>query len=392
MRKISLFLILFALCAIPVRAQEPDPELQEMLADIKAMIDDFEAIIPYHDSANHFSIMQVYSNDETRFLRVTMDLEVGQLTKDADWYLHYMTHNPLWDLRPLIKYEYTLRVAVRLPQKEKDSRGVAAFSFGPVELAEALMPPLDQQARTYIAGLARHIAKTLPHTIGPGETMVACRYNDSARVMTTVYQYGMEGWPEVRKYLAENMDQVRKDRAMDLVYDTVNHLAFVSYKGGVTLRHVYRNETGTDSLVMSIQPWMWKTVFERGAAGIDDPVINLRIIADEVQSTCPAAVDAYTTLLDCQFDTATLVLHYTYSTKMKIDERGKKASPHASKTTVSRQSLEEGIRQAYRTGQGRRMAGHIIQAGATVEYEYRQPQGKPVTIRVTPQQLGDIIR
>ena len=190
MKKISLFLILFALWAIPVRAQESDPELQEMLADIKTVIDDFEAIIPYHDSVNHFSIMQVYSNDETRFLRVTMDLEVGQLTKDADWYLHYMTHNPLWDLRPLIKHEYTLRVAVQLPQKEKDSKGVAAFSFGPVELAEALMPPLDQQARTYIAGLARHIAKTLPHTIGPGETMVACRYNDSARVMTTVYQYG----------------------------------------------------------------------------------------------------------------------------------------------------------------------------------------------------------
>ena len=46
MRKISLFLILFALCAIPVRAQEPDPELQEMLADIKTVIDDFEAITP----------------------------------------------------------------------------------------------------------------------------------------------------------------------------------------------------------------------------------------------------------------------------------------------------------------------------------------------------------
>ena len=86
------------------------------------------------------------------------------------------------------------------------------------------------------------------------------------------------------------------------------------------------------------------------------------------------------------------MLHYTYSTKMKIDERGKKAGSHASKNTVSRRSLEEGIRQAYRTGQGRRMAAHIIQAGATVEYEYRQPQGKPVTIRVTPQQLGDIIR
>ena len=71
MKKISLFLILFALWAIPVRAQEPDPELQEMLADIKTVLDDFEAIIPYHDSVNHFSIMQVYSNDETRFLRVT---------------------------------------------------------------------------------------------------------------------------------------------------------------------------------------------------------------------------------------------------------------------------------------------------------------------------------
>lgn len=392
MRKISLFLMLFALWVIPMRAQEPDPELQEMLADIESVVNDFNAILPYHDTANHFSIMQVYSNEEIRFLRVTMDLEVGQMTKEADWYLHYLTHNPLWDLRPLVKHEFTLRVAVQLPQKEKDTRGVAAFSFGPVELAEALMPPLDQQARIYIAGLARHINKTLPHVIGEGETMVTCRYNDSARVMTTVYQYGMEGWPEVRQYLTESMDEVRKDRAMALVYDTVNHLAFVSYKGGVTLRHVYRNEAGTDSLVMSIQPWMWKTVFERGAAGIDDPVLNLRIIADEVSSTCPVAVDAYTTLQDCRFDTATLVLQYTYSTKMKIDEGGKKGGSRASKTTVSRKSLEEGIRQAYRSGQGRRMAGHIIQAGATVEYEYRQPQGKPVTIRVTPEQLGDIIR
>ena len=196
---------------------------------------------------------------------------------------------------------------MQLPQKEKDSRGVAAFSFGPVELAEALMPPLpDQQARTYIAGTGTPYRQdAAPHdwTRGDYGRLPLQRFGTGDDHSLPVWHGGMARGAQIPR---REHGRGAQGRAMDLVYDTVNHLAFVSYKGGVTLRHVYRNETGTDSLVMSIQPWMWKTVFERGAAGIGDPVINLRIIADEVQSTCPSAVDAYTTLLDCRFDTATL--------------------------------------------------------------------------------------
>ena len=99
------------------------------------------------------------------------------------------------------------------------------------------------------------------------------------------------------------MDWVRKDRAAALVMDTANHLAFVSYKGDITLRHVYRDERHTDSVEMTIAPWMWKTVYERGAK-LNDNFSQIQMIADEMNGLCPSRVDDHTVLNSCVFDTA----------------------------------------------------------------------------------------
>ena len=101
------------------------------------------------------------------------------------------------------------------------------------DILKALQPPLWQQAREFIGAYARHVASTLPHVTGEGETMVDCRYDEASRVMTTTFEYAGMYWPDVRQYLEENMGAVRKERALALVADTATSLAFAAYKGDV---------------------------------------------------------------------------------------------------------------------------------------------------------------
>lgn len=378
MKRIN-YLMLVALIgalSLPVAAQDED------FSRLYALEKDIKAIIPYYDAENHLSISHVTMDADLRFFRLTFDLEVGQEVQDADWYLNYIAHNDLWDISPVADYGFYLRLAVKLPKGKTKGEGTAAFHYSPADLRAVLAPPLPVQARTFIAGLARHMNSQLPHVTGEGETMVGCRYDDSARVMTFTYDYSADHWPEVRQYIVENMDYVRKDRAASLVMDTVNHLAFVSYTGEVALRHVYRNEQHTDSVEMVIVPWMWEMVFGQGAAGSGGKMQKVQVVADEIDRQCPSRVDSTTTLVSCRLDTVARTMTYRYEvseTMMQSLEKDKSVM----------QSLHRAVERAFLSQEGRRLAGYLKEAGVSVEYLYFSPLSKkPVSIVVPPERLA----
>ena len=381
MRKFRFIVFILTLGWLPLCAQVPD---EESLDDVILLFKTIQSKIPYYDEANRLSIVGVNMNPDNRFLRVELALPKGEQVRDADWYLNYMLHNEKWDMSPLLKHSYDLRLLVKLPKKAEDNSGGAAFNFHPEDLAAALAPPLEVQARTFAASLARRVNSTLPHATGEGETMVECRYDEAKRVMTTVYEYRQDHWPEVRQYVMDNMDWVRKDRAAALVMDTANHLAFVSYKGDITLRHVYRDERHTDSVEMTIAPWMWKTVYERGAK-LNDNFSQIQMIADEMNSQCPSRVDDHTVLNSCVFDTAARQLIYTYklsNSSMRSLRRDKR----------QREQLAYAIKQAYISGEGRRLATHLVEADVSVAYHYLSDStDSPVSILVTPSELKQIL-
>ncbi len=379
MKRNSLIIFLLAWLFMPVGVRSQDTNM----SDIYRLADSVRSAIPYYDSENHISLMHVLVNSDRRFLRLTFDLEVGQLVKEADWYLDYVAHHLKWDFSPLANKGFELRVAVNLPKTDEKASKTAAFTFYPSDLQQVFGQDLDVQARVYLAGLAKHINSTLPHLIGDGEIMYSCHYDEDAKVMTTTYQYTPETWPEIKQYITQNIDIVRKDRAMALATDTVNHLAFVAYKGGVTLRHVYRGQGTADSVVMTISPWMWRTVFEQGSGDEADAKHHLLVIAGQVKAQCPIVADANTTLTDCTFDTLSGIFSYTYQ-----------LTPQAAKQLSAKdalKSLRHDIEKAFHSNQGRKLAQYIISAHAQIQYTYISSSAEPLKVVFTSDELKKII-
>lgn len=362
-----LLLLLLLLFAARLSAQSPKADtlvaVDSGLADVLRLVGTMQDLLPYYDSANHFTMTFVYVNPDSRFIRVQLEPEVDQMVKEADWYLDYFAHHDRWDITPLVENEYVLRVMLRLPKTHEKSSGQAAFSFTPEDMARALAPPIEVQARTFVAGLARHMNSRLPHAIGDGEVMAGVRYDSVSRTMTTVYEYDAVHWPQTRDYVLRNLDRVRKDRAAALVMDTANHLAFVSYKGGVTLRHVYCDVRHTDSVEMVIEPWMWETVFENSGPNFNNAMARVRTIADEVKRQCPSQVDGLTRMVDCRLDTVARRLTYVYElaeVSLQNLEENKKAQ----------EALRASVYKVFTTTEGRRLAEYMIEAGVSVEYKY----------------------
>lgn len=205
MKRISLLLIVLTLLWL-VRAQEPD--LDE-LADLIELGQTIKGLIPYYDKENHMSLVGVNLNHDGRFLRIEYAMEKGYDVKEADWYLDYLCHNELWDVSPLLYHQYDLRMLIKLPVAEKINGGSAAFNFTPEDIRNSLAPSLEEQARTFVASLARRINSRLPHQVGENEVMAKCMYDGAKNAMTTVYLYPDGYWPEVKQYVQENMDLVR---------------------------------------------------------------------------------------------------------------------------------------------------------------------------------------
>lgn len=382
MKWLSICLLFWALICQPLSAQEPVAD--EDFSDVEELAATLKGMVPYYDEESHLSLTGVILNLDGRFLRVEFALPKGQLVNEADWYLNYMVRK--WDLQPLLEHAFDLRLLLKHPREPKNPNlGSSAFNFHPEDIQAAIDPPIEDEARTFIASLARRIDSRLPHATGVGETMVECRYDEAGKVMTTVYEYDTQRWPEVRKYVVENMEWVRKDRAADLVMDTANHLAFVAYKGDVVLRHVYRDAGHTDSVEMLIVPWMWKSVFERGSGSYGSAMGQVQSIADELDMRCPMKVDEHTSLERCKLDTAARRLTYEY----RLSDT---AMMELLRSARQQEALTAAVYNSYATDEGRRLASHLVSAGVEVDYHYSSSLGeKPFDITITADELKKIV-
>ena len=342
-------------------------------------------ILPYHDTVNHLTVSSVSVDLDYRLMRFVIKLDEGQVINDANWYLHYMVKHELWNLAPLGESSFELRLMVQTPAMERKGTGGGSYTFKPAEILQALQPPLWQQAREYIGAYARHVASTLPHTVAEGETMVGCRYDAEARVMTTTFEYADGYWPAVKEYVSDNMGAVRKDRARALVADTATSLAFVAYKGDVTLRYVFRSHQGGDSIEMLIPSWMWESVFEPGTGSKSDTLKMVQYIANEVNRQCPTIIDSATTPVSCSLDTIARLMVYTY----RVDEstmHGLKNNPAAL------QSLEQSVERAFHSTAGRAMGKYVVAAGVRVEYRYgTAASAQPITVVMSPSRIREIL-
>lgn len=372
--------LLFAM--VPLTAQPSEDETVWPVIELRSKM---KNILPYHDTVNHLTVKSVSVDMDYRYMRIVIELDKGQSMKDADWYLHYLALHEMWSLAPLGENAFDLRLLVQHEAGERKGSGGGSYSYTPTDILQAFQPPLWQQAREYIAAYARHVASTLPHAVAEGETMVACRYDADARVMTTTFEYADGYWPAVKQYVSDNMGAVRKDRARALVADTATSLAFVAYKGDVTLRYVFRSHQGGDSIEMLIPSWMWESVFEPGTGSKSDTLKMVQYIANEVNRQCPTIIDSTTTLVGCTLDTAARVLVYSYTVEKNAFQRLKQDK-------AAMRSLRLSAEQAFLSTAGRVLGKYVTAAGVRVEYHYRQTIfPKPIVVVFSPQQIKEIL-
>lgn len=378
------FLPVAALMFAALSAQAQDTE--ERLAPVYELRDTLVALIPFHDAGNQLTIQRAMLDVDYKFMRMTIAMDSGAVLQEPDWYLDYLTHHSRWSFVPLGELGFDLHLTVTTPKGKRKGSGGSSYTFTSQDILQALQPPLWQQAREYVGAYARHVASTLPHMTGEGETMAGCRYDEQARVMTTTFDYAAGMWPEVKQYLEENLGAVRKERARALVADTVTSIAFAAYKGDVTLRYVFRSQPRTDSVEMVIPPWMWESVYNPGAGSMSDTLMMIQYIADEVNKQCPTAIDSTTTLASCTFDTAARRMVYTYM----VDESTLR---NLTKSSAALQALQQSVEKAFLSTAGKALGKYVVAAGVRVEYHYvASPSGKPVVVSVMPERIKELLR
>ena len=386
MKKICLIVcIMSSMLLLPPVSLRAQDSWREKVAPVLELRDSLLKLIPYYDEEHHLTLQNVTVDVDYKYMKMTIAMEKGWKVEDVDWYLDYLTHHPRWSMAPLGELGFDLRVLVKTDKNERKASGGGAYTYSYEDILQALQPSLQQQACEFIAAYARHVASTLPHATGEGETMVECRYDEGAKVMTTTFEYGDLLWPEVRKYLEDNYGTVRKERALALVADTATSLAFAAYKGDVTLGYVFRVRTQRDSVVMSIPPWMWESVYNPGSGSMSDTLKMVQHIADEVDRQCPTVIDGVMTLVSCRLDTLSRVLAYTYS----VAEQTMRSLEN---NAAMQQSLREAVERSFHSTAGKVLGKYVTAANVQVEYRYTSPSSQqPVVVSLTPQRIAEIL-
>ena len=368
--------------ACTARAQETEGQ---RLAPVYELRDTLLALVPFHDAEHELTIQRVLLDVDYKIMRMMIALDSGAIIKEADWYLDYLTHHPRWSFVPLGEKGFDLHLTVATAKGKRKASGGGSYTYTAQDILRALQPPLWQQAREYIGAYARHVAGTLPHAVGEGETMVGCRYDEPSRVMTTTFEYSDGMWPEVKEYLEENLGVVRKERARALVADTVTSIAFAAYKGDVTFRYVFRGTGAGDSVEMVIPPWMWESVYNPGVGSMNDTLMMIQYIADEVNKQCPTVIDSATTLASCTLDTAARLMVYTYV----VDESTMRS---LRKNPAALQALQQSVERTFLSTAGKALGKYVAAAGVRVEYRYNTTRsGKPIVVALTPEHIGELL-
>lgn len=372
--------LLFAV--VPLNAQPSEDETVWPVIELRSKM---KNILPYRDTVNHLTVKSVSVDMDYRYMRIVIVLDKGQSMKDADWYLHYLALHEMWSLAPLGENAFDLRLLVQHEAGDRKGSGGGSYNYKPTDILQAFQPPLWQQARDYIGAYARHVASTLPHVTGEGETMVDCRYDEDARVMTTTFEYDVSYWPPVKQYLSDNMGAVRKERAVALVADTATSIAFAAYKGDVTFRYVFRSSGAGDSVEMFIPPWMWESVYNPGSGSMSDTLKMVQYIADEVNKQCPTIIDSATTLVSCKLDTVARLMVYDYL----VD---KATMDNLKNTPAALQALQQSVERAFLSTAGKAMGKYVVAAGVRVEYRYNTIRSnKPIVVALTPERIKELL-
>ena len=256
------FLVLFSARAQMLGVEDITP--------VYDLVKTFKRIIPYRDTANHLTVTHV----------------------------DYLVHHDQWSLQPLADHTFDLRLNLFIKGKAHS----AQYNYTTADLQQALNPPpIEQQARDFMAQVAQRVSEMLPRQINDdGETLVECYYDTAALLFTAVYKYPNALWPDIKEKIEANLDSIRYQLAMHLLDESSGGMGEAAYIGGITMRYRYRDHSRTDSTELLIAPWMWETYLSEASSddvSLMDDMTLLSYIAENVNKECPSPVDSLTTLI-----------------------------------------------------------------------------------------------
>ncbi|MBR1835442.1 MAG: hypothetical protein IJ785_08070 [Bacteroidales bacterium] len=364
----------------------------EDITSVYDLVKTFKRIIPYRDEANHLTITHVFMNTDYRYIKLTVFYDADQ-TIDAETpsrALNYLAHHDLWSLAPLADHTFDLRVVVAVRDKPVGGQ----YNFSTLDLQNALSPPAADLARSFLAKTAQSFSADCPILLSEsGERLSSMVYDSAARMLTAVYEYPDTVWPGIRDYILLNTDAVRRFNAHSLIADTANGFVAAAQVGEVTLQYRYRDYARTDSAEVNIAPWMWESLYDGAPAEVDtgelhslsDTLLMLSLIAEGVSAECPTAVDSFTTMISCIFDSVNRVMTYTY----RVDEL---AMLNIEGNAEAQNSLSQGIQQVLVTDDALPLVQLLLSAQATLVYHYSSPRSRaPLTFTFTPDQLEELM-
>lgn len=374
----------------PLRAQMLGAE---DITPVYDLVKTFKRIIPYYDTASHLAVTHVFMNTDYRyvklFLRYDPDRNITPETRKQ--ILDYLVHHDLWSLQPLADHTFDLRVELAIKDKPVSAR----YDYTTDDLQNALSPPLEQQARDYIAQVVQSIQAELPvHLDEDGQMLVASQYDTAARRITNIYVFPDTIWPPIRDRIVNHPDEVRRTTAQTLLSGAAEGLATAAYLADVTLCYRYGNYSRTDSAEVFIAPWMWETYYNDMDFGLDTAdiiestdtlLILLGMIADDVNKGCPTAVDSLTTMLSCVFDSVNRVLTYTY----RVTEL---AMLNIENNAEAQSQLTAAVEQVLLSDEGRLLTQMLLSARASLVYYYTSPHSQsPLILTFPPARLEELL-
>ena len=372
------FLVLFSARAQMLGVEDITP--------VYDLVKTFKRIIPYRDTANHLTVTHVFMSTDYRYIKLSIAYDSDQVINDSTQsaMLDYLVHHDRWSLQPLADHTFDLRLNLFIKGKAHS----AQYNYTTADLQQALNPPpLEQQARDFMAQVAQRVSEMLPRQINDnGETLVECYYDTAALLFTAVYKYPNALWPDIKEKIEANLDSIRYQLAMHLLDESSGGMGEAAYIGGITMRYCYRDHSRTDSTELLIAPWMWETFLSKASSddvSLMDDMTLLGYIAENVNKECPSPVDSLTTLASCVLDSVNRVMTYTY----QVDEL---AMLNIETGTDSQNQLTANIEHNLRTNPEARMVLQLlVSTDVTLVYLYTSPHSRnPVTITFTPQQLA----
>lgn len=348
---------------------------------VPTWIDMLTPQLPVRNDADKYAVQEVHYDSVENCVHLTMNYDDGLRIPDREELLRSLAGFDDLALVNLSDWDCELNVLAKsCPYPHFPNS--AEFRYSAAEIASADSAITVEYALQYIQRVGDTLPIVTPITLSRGETLVTGYFDRKAMQLVYVYDYSKKIWPDVKRYLTEHLDEVRSKRAVGLVRDETDvNLAYAAYVAGVTLRHIYRNHSHTDSVEMYIAPWMWEPLLEEAdeEVAVEDVPIeemdeaaavrNLISQAEMINRTCPQQLNGMT-MTGISFDTVTRVFHYLYG----LDEMAMlqlEKTPNADASV--RASMQSQIKE---NAELRQFVQVVVKARAAMSYEYSSPHAK----------------